>query len=380
MSASERWFLLVSLAVAGGLVYLLAPILMPFAAAAILAYLADPLADRLEARGLGRTTAVILVFCGLIVLFAGFLLLLVPILEHQITRLVDDLPVYIRWIKSAVLPWLQKRLGVSTSLTNLDQIARILSGHWQQAGGVAAYVLSSLTHSGAVLLSWLMNLILIPVVTFYLLRDWDALVAKVHDLLPRRYADTAARLARESDAVLSAFFRGQLAVMAALGAVYSIGLWLIGVELAFLIGLGAGLLSFIPYAGFLLGATSAAIASVVQTGDVWSVLPVLAVFGFGQALEGIVLTPWLVGDRIGLHPVAVLFSILAGGQLFGFLGVLLALPVASVVMVLLRHAHDLYRESGFYGSGKGTAGNGPVKSEEGEAGSAGTSEVSNRTP
>jgi predicted PurR-regulated permease PerM len=380
MIASERWFLLVSLAVAGGLVYLLAPILMPFATAAILAYLADPLVDRLEASGLSRTTAVILVFCGLIVLFVGFLLLLVPILEHQITRLVDDLPFYIRWIKSALLPWLQKRLGISASPSNLDQIARILSGHWQQAGGVAAYVLSSLSYSGAVLLSWLINLILIPVVTFYLLRDWDALVAKVHDLFPRRYADTAARLARESDAVLSAFFRGQLAVMAVLGAVYSIGLWLVGVELAFLIGLGAGVLSFIPYAGFLLGATSAGIASAAQTGDAWSLLPVLAVFGFGQALEGIVLTPWLVGDRIGLHPVAVLFSILAGGQLFGFLGVLLALPVASVVMVLLRHAHDLYRGSGFYGAGKGTAGDGPVKSEEGEDGSAGTSGISERTP
>jgi predicted PurR-regulated permease PerM len=166
--------------------------------------------------------------------------------------------------------------------------------------------------------------------------------------------------------------------MAALSAIYSIGLWLIGVELAFLIGLGTGVLSFIPYAGFLLGATSAAIASVAQTGDVWSVLPVLAVFGFGQALEGIVLTPWLVGDRIGLHPVAVLFSVLAGAQLFGFLGVLLALPVASVVMVLLRHAHDLYRGSGFYGSCKETAGKGPMKSEEGEAGSAATRGVPDR--
>jgi predicted PurR-regulated permease PerM len=204
------------------------------------------------------------------------------------------------------------------------------------------------SHSGGVIAEWLMNLLLIPVVTFYLLRDWDGLVVKVHDLLPRRIAPTAAKLATEVDTVLAAFVRGQLYVMLALGCIYSIGLWMTGLDLALLIGMLAGLVSFVPYLGAIVGIVTACVAALVQFHDLIHLVPVAIVFIIGQSLEGMVLTPMLVGDKIGLHPVAVMFAVLAGGQLFGFLGILLALPVASVIMVLLRHVHELYRDSDFY--------------------------------
>lgn len=345
----NQCLMIAGLALAGGLIYLLAPVLTPFVAGALLAYLGDPLADRLESRGLTRLSAVIVVF-GLMVFAVGLLLLLViPVMAEQLSNLIDALPAYFRWFQNIAAPWIQKQFGIRLRLSNLEQLAGMLSSHWQQAGGVASAVFASLTHSGAVVISWLLNLVLIPVVVFYLLRDWDELVRRVHDLLPRSWAGRIGRLAAEADQVLSAVFRGQLMVMLALGGIYSLGLWLVGLNLGLLVGMLAGLISFIPYAGSISGVLIASIMAFVQFGELHSVLWVLAVFGVGQTLEGMWLTPWLIGDRIGLHPVAVIFAVLAGGQLFGFLGVMLALPLASVIMVLLRHIHDLYKESDLYG-------------------------------
>jgi predicted PurR-regulated permease PerM len=228
------------------------------------------------------------------------------------------------------------------------QLINMIKVHWQKAGGILANIIGSVSHSGTVILQWLMNLLLIPVITFYLLRDWDDLVAKIHDLFPRRFAPTVAKLAAESDQVLGAFLRGQFYVMLALGVIYSTGLWLIGLELALLIGMMAGLISFVPYLGAIVGIIVACLAAILQFHDVMFLIPVAIVFTVGQSLESMLLTPWLVGDQIGLHPVAVIFAVLAGGRLFGFMGVLLALPVASVVMVLLRHIHGTYTGSGFY--------------------------------
>jgi predicted PurR-regulated permease PerM len=220
--------------------------------------------------------------------------------------------------------------------------------HWQKAGKSALAFMGSVSHSGAVLAEWLMNLILIPVITFYLLRDWDILVAKVHELLPRRAAPTAVKLGVETNVVLGAFMRGQFYVMLALGTIYSVGLWIVGLDLALLIGMLAGLVSFVPYLGSIVGITVACIAALLQFHDFMYLIPVSIVFVVGQLVEGMLLTPLLVGDKIGLHPVAVMFAVLAGGQLFGFLGILLALPVASVIMVILRHIHEIYRDSVFY--------------------------------
>jgi predicted PurR-regulated permease PerM len=348
-----NWFFLAGIAAAGWLVYLLAPILTPFVVGATLAYLSDPLADRLEKLRIGRTAAVCIVFLVLLLSIGLFLLLLLPALEAQLDRFIDNLPQLLRWIKLQVIPWLRSEFGVSVQITSLEDLTALVNRHWDSAGGTASYLLRSLSQSGVAVIGWMANAILIPVVTFYLLRDWDKLVSHVHQLLPRRYAGTASKLVTEADGVLSAFMRGQLTVMLALGIIYSTGLWLVGLDLAFLIGLLAGTISFIPYAGTLVGIGAATVAALVQTGDTSSLLSVLLVFGVGQLAEGMLLTPWLVGERVGLHPVAVIFSVLAGGQLFGFLGVLLALPAASVVMVLIRHAHELYKLSEFYSNTSG---------------------------
>ncbi|OBS09942.1 AI-2E family transporter [Acidihalobacter prosperus] len=344
----EVWLGLAVVLLASWLVYLLAPILTPFLVAALFAYLGDPLADRLERWRLPRTLAVVVVF----VLMGGALLLalllLVPVLENQLNVLVHALPGYVAWLNAHLLPWVQQHLGVDMSALNLQALPDLITAHWRQAGGIAARVVDTLSRSGLALLGWLANLLLIPVVGFYLLRDWDRLVAYLHELLPLRFRDTTVTLTREADERLGAFLRGQFAVMLALGTVYAVGLWLAGLKVGILIGIVAGLVSFVPYLGFAFGIVSAAIAMFFQTHELLALWPIVLVFGVGQILESAVFTPLLVGDRIGLHPVAVIFAVLAGGQLFGFVGVLLALPVAAVLAVLLRHAHRRYRNSRFF--------------------------------
>ncbi|HEY8098930.1 MAG TPA: AI-2E family transporter [Methylobacter sp.] len=349
MTDSQKWLIFTFITGSAWLIYLLTPVLMPFAFAAMLAYLGDPLTDKLETYRLSRTNAVLVVFSVMTLVFVLVLLLLVPLLEYQVEHFVSNLPAYVEWLNETVIPWTQRRFHLGIRPVNLSQIISLIKGHWEQAGGIAATLMSSVSHSSGVIAEWLMNLLLIPVVTFYLLRDWDVVVVKVHDLLPRRVAPTATKLAGEVDTVLSAFVRGQLYVMLALGCIYSIGLWMAGLDLALLIGMLAGLVSFVPYLGSIVGIVMACVAALVQFHELIQLVPVAIVFVIGQSLEGMVLTPMLVGDKIGLHPVAVMFAVLAGGQLFGFLGVLLALPVASVIMVLLRHVHDLYRYSDFYG-------------------------------
>ncbi len=348
MTDTQKWLVFAAIAV-GAVIYLLSPVLMPFACAAMLAYLGDPLTDRLETYRLSRTQAVVVVFSSMALVFALILLLLIPQLAYQLERLVDSLPAYAAWLNNKVIPWLQHRFHVDIKPLQIHEMLSVLKNHWQKAGGVMTALINSVSHSGGVMMAWLMNMLLIPVVAFYLLRDWDDLVTKVHHLLPRRIAPTVTKLAKESDTVLSAFVRGQFYVMLALGCIYSIGLYISGLDLALLIGMSAGLVSFVPYLGSIVGIVAASVAALVQFHDAMHLLPVALVFMVGQALEGMLLTPLLVGDKIGLHPVAVMFAVLVGGQLFGFLGILLALPAASVVMVLLRHAYDIYMDSDFYG-------------------------------
>jgi len=209
-------------------------------------------------------------------------------------------------------------------------------------------VLDKVSRSGVGVVLWMTNLVLIPVVAFYLLRDWHRLVGTIDRMLPRSIEPTIAHLAHESDKVLGAFVRGQLLVMLALGIFYGAGLSLVGLSVGLLIGIVAGLLSFVPYLGFIVGFGAAIIAVLVQYGDWSHVLMICGVFAVGQLLEGYVLVPRLVGGKIGLHPVAVIFAVLAGGYLFGFLGVLLALPAASVIVVLLRYLLERYRLSELY--------------------------------
>lgn len=348
MTDSQKWLILSGLLATGGLLYLLAPVLTPFLIAALLAYVTDPLVDRLEARKVSRTLGTIIVFVGMFVVLLVLLLIGVPLLEQQITTLIEKLPNYIDWIQGTAAPWVQNKLQLDGQVLDMASLKQAFIEHWQSAGGIMASVAASVTSSGLVVLGWLMNLVLIPVVAFYLLRDWDVLVARIRALLPRATEPIVTRLARNCDEVLGAFLRGQLMAMLALGAIYSLGLWLVGLDLALLIGMVAGLLSFVPYLGFSIGLLAATIAVIVQYQDIYHLLLVVAVFGVGQVLEGMVLIPLLVGDRIGLHPVVVIFAIMAGGQLFGFFGMLLALPVAAVLMVLLHYAHERYLNSRLY--------------------------------
>jgi len=353
MTDSQKWLALTFFLVVGGLIYLLAPILMPFVCAAIFAYLGDPLADRLEVvkiknYQLGRTNAVIVVFIGIFLITFSVIGIVVPKIEFQVAHFIDKVPAYIEWLNRIVIPWIEAHLGWDIHLIENDKVIALIKDNWQKAGGGAMFFISSVSRSGGVLAEWLVNLTLIPVITFYLLRDWDILVDKIQKLLPRRAESTAKKLALETDDVLGAFMRGQFYVMLALGVIYSIGLWAVGLNLGLVIGMLAGIVSFVPYLGSIVGFTVACVAAILQFHDVIYLIPISIVFAVGQSLEGMWLTPWLVGDKIGLHPVAVMFAVLAGGQLFGFLGVLLALPVASVVMVFLRHIHDIYRDSTFY--------------------------------
>ncbi len=348
MSDTHKWQMAALVLGIGLLLWLLGPVLTPFVVAALLAYLGDPMVDRLERLRLSRTGAVVIVFLLMTLTLVGVVLLLIPLLERQVSTLIDQFPRYRDWFTGTVLPWITQRTGVEIEGIDLEYLYGMLRDHWKQAGGFAAAVLGGISRSGLVIIGWLVNLALIPVVAFYLLRDWDVMVEKIRLLIPRKVEPVISRLAREADSVLGGFLRGQLSVMVALGAIYSIGLWMVGIDLALLIGMMAGLVSFIPYLGAIVGVGAALIAALVQHGDLTHVLLVGLVFGVGQTLESVVLTPFLVGDRIGMHPVAVIFAVMAGGQLFGFVGVLAALPVAAVVMVILRYLYEEYTASRLY--------------------------------
>lgn len=330
-------------------IWLLAPVLVPFAFAALLAWMGDPLVDRLEARGVGRNTAVILVFTVIILIMTVAVLLLIPVLEQQISTLIVSLPSYRDWFLGTVVPWAEQRTGMQLHVwLDTEHLLTLLREHWQSAGGFAAVALGYVSKSSFALIGWLVNIVLLPVLTFFFLRDWDLIIGRVGSLVPRDHYDTVKRLALESDAVLGGFLRGQLLVMLILGVIYGVGLWIVGLDLGILIGLIGGVLTFVPYLGPAAVIVMGGLAALVQFGDWQHLAGVAVVFTIGQVIESYVLTPKLVGDRIGLHPMAVIFAVLAGGALFGFLGMLLALPVAAVANVLLRYAQERYRRSGLY--------------------------------
>jgi predicted PurR-regulated permease PerM len=342
-----QWALL--LLGAGALIWLLTPVLTPFAASALLAWLGDPVVDRLQKRGLSRNSAVALVFAVMVLAVIAMVLILVPVIQSQVMVLAKLVPTYIEWIVRTGLPWLQAKTGLNvTTWLDPDYLLEILKRNWKGASGIATQVLGVVTQSSFTVLGWFANVVLIPFITFFFLRDWNALIERVAELVPRNRIATVAQLAKESDAVLGSFLRGQFMVMLAMGVFYAVGLWGVGLEVGVLIGVLAGVLTFIPYIGpttVLLGGSAAAL---MQFGDWQHLVGVLAVWGIGQLLESYVLTPKLVGDRVGLSPVTVVFSVMTGGTLFGFLGMLLALPVAAVANVLIRHLHAGYTASRFY--------------------------------
>jgi predicted PurR-regulated permease PerM len=291
------------------------------------------------------------VFFIMISLAALALFFLLPLLGEQVSKFVQQMPIYADWMRKTALPWINTRVHLDLApYFDPQQLIGMLRAHWQEAG-VATSVLCKVSRSGLMLIQILSTIFLVPVLAFYFLRDWDVLVARVDMLLPRAIQPTIARLASESNEMLGGFLRGQLSVMVCLGTFYTVGLLFVGLDLALLIGMITGMLSFVPYLGVITGISLSLIATLVQFGDVQHILMVMGLFAIGQTLESFVLVPRLVGDKIGMHPVGVIFAIMAGGELFGFLGVLLALPISAIAMVLLRYGHERYTSSQLYAGG-----------------------------
>ncbi len=340
MKPETRLAWLIAFAISGVLLYMLAPVLTPFIAAGLLAYIGDPLADRLQRLRMPRTIAVVIVFL-LTFLFLGLLVLLVgPLIRQQIGALFSALPAITSQIEQVWLPRVAEFMNLP--LGEDVGVSAFLSRYSDMAGSWAGKALSSVTSTGSMLAAAVMSLFLIPILTFYLLRDWDFILAHLAALIPESQNATVVRLAKETDDVLGAFLRGQLLVMIALAIIYSLGLGLVGIKFAAAIGVVAGLVSFVPYLGFVFGIGLASLTVALEPNPLFLLLGVVAVFTVAQVIEGTILTPKLVGDRIGLHPVLVIFAIAAGGQLFGFFGILLALPAAAVLSVLVRFAYDRY--------------------------------------
>lgn len=338
---------LAAIIVVAALLYLLGPILTPFVAAAILAYICNPLVRRLCGWSVPRTPAVVLVMGGLALLFVLLVLIMLPLLEKETGLFMARLPEWIEAARAHLLPLVQQWLGAESQWDSQSLKDALLS-HWKTAGGAAAKLLPMIGDSGSALAALLVNLLLIPLAMFYLLRDWDELVARVDQLVPRHWHAKVRAIAAELDGVLAEFLRGQLAVMLLMSVFYVLALWLVGLEFALPIGIIAGMLVFIPYFGMVTGLVLATLAAAMQFGASGGLLLVWAVFAAGQLIEGMLVTPWLVGDRIGLHPLAVIIALMAFGQLFGFFGVLLALPLAAMLLVALRHGRDWYLSSEMY--------------------------------
>lgn len=337
--------------VVGGLLYLLSPILAPFLFAAILAYILDPIVERIVGKYMPRTLAVLLAMLGMLALMVAFALIVLPLFTKELRLLAERLPAFIVWLNQHLAPFIERHLGASVRF-DAEMVRQIASELVADNQDLVARLLGSLKIGGLAVVAFLVNLLLVPVVLFYLLRDWHALRNRVDRLIPRQVHAKAREILREVDAVLAEFLRGQLTVIAVMAAYYVLALWLARLEFALPIGLITAALVFIPYVGALLGFVLASIAALLQYDSMWGLAWVWLAFGAGQLLESMLVTPLLVGERIGLHPVAVIFALLAFGQLFGFFGLLLALPASAALLVGLRHVRRAYLASSLYGGAK----------------------------
>ena len=346
-------FWIVGLIVTVALLWLLRGVLLPFVAAMAVAYFLDPWADRLEAVGFSRTLATATLIVGLFALALILLLLLVPLIEQQVVQLINQLPGYVDILRDRLLPAvtaLLERIDVNLA----EDLKNSVGAHPDQAWQVASGVLVGLWGGGLALFNVLSLVVITPVASFYLLRDWDRIVARVDSWLPRQHAPVIREQVRQIDRVIAGFARGQAVVCLFLALYYGIGFSLVGLNSGLAIGLIAGILSFVPFVGSLFGLGASIIVALVQFWPNYLMVgAVLAVSLTGQLIEGNILQPKLIGDRVGLHPVWVIFSLLAGATLFGFLGVLLAVPVFAVIGVLTRFALSRYLASDVYGTDAG---------------------------
>lgn len=328
-------------------IHALRSVLLPFVAGITLGYLFDPLASYFEKKGLNRTIATLLVLSLAILIFIPIIALFIALINEQLATFISALPQYVASFTKKIEPLineLQSRFPDFNAEKVRTSIRAAVSDNFKMIGNL----LHSLLNKSFALINLLSLLLITPIVTFYMLRDWDSFTAKVNSLLPRKSKKTIRATAKEIDQTLSGFIRGQISVCVLLGIYYSIGLYLVGLDLGLIVGFTAGLISFIPYVGSISGFVISILLALAQFDSFMPILHVILVFAIGQFIEGNFLTPKLVGDKVGLHPVWIMFALLSGGVLLGFLGLLIAIPVAAVIGVLTRHAINNYKRSSLY--------------------------------
>ncbi|KPF66411.1 ABC transporter permease [beta proteobacterium AAP99] len=325
--------------------WLLSPILAPFVAGIVLAYMLNPGVEWLQRHRFNRTWASLVMISLALLAMLLLVLILVPVIAQQAELMRNQLPNVVDRVNQVLIPKLNQVLGTQIQLDAGTFRSLIMDTFDKDA---ATKLVNSVMSGGLAVVGWLGTLLLLPLVVFYVLDSWPHWVAKVHGLVPQRWQGQTSGIAREIDDLLAQFLRGQLSVMLALAIYYSAALAVAGFSVALPVGILTGLLVFIPYLGFALGLVLALMAALLQFGTVYGFVAVAVIYGFGQLLESFVLTPRLVGERIGLHPLVVIFALMAFGQLFGFVGVLIALPVSAVIAVALRRLYGSYRTSDFY--------------------------------
>jgi len=343
MTDSQRWMVFIGILIMAWLVYILSPVLIPFVISFLLAYFLDPVVVWLHRWHVPRVVAAFIVFIVAVIIIVLVLIAIIPALQTQVIHLIQNLPSVVQWFNETFMPWLNHLLNMNQKI-DVGSIQDILMKHVQSGGGIVKTVFQTVAHSGYTIMEVALNIIMIPVVTLYLLSDWNKVrkQGRLYIPLPHEKREKFLALVRECGSRLAGFIRGQLLVMIGLAIVYSLGLWIVGLDLALLIGIMSGILSVVPYLGFITGILVAMIAAGIQFGSWWYVLGVIIVYAVGEVCESLIFSPFFVGDRIGLHPVAVIFAVLVGGRLFGFVGVLLALPVSAVIMVFFRYLCQHY--------------------------------------
>ena len=348
----RRIFILSGIVLLLWVLYLLKPVVIPFVVAFFMAYLFSPLVEQFCKVGLPRWLSISLVFIGIGIMLTLAVWYIIPLVWKQLIIARDSIPVGINWINSTFLPWVSATFNIEEMEIDTTHMSSIVMDYVQtnySADSIQAMLLR-VAQSGLNFIQIGGTVVLIPIIAFYFLLDWQRMLDSLRRLIPRPYEQSTLAVVQECHSVLGAFVKGQFLVMILLGVVYATGLQLIGLEVGLIIGMIAGLASIIPYLGFAVGIVAAIIATFLQFGIDWMQLVlVLVVFMIGQAVEGYILQPFLLGDKIGLSPVAVVFAVLAGAQLAGFMGMLIALPVAAVIVVLLRHLRDYYEKSNLYG-------------------------------
>jgi len=345
-------FWIAALVLLAGALWLFADILLPFVAGMVLAFLLNPLTDRFERLGMNRTIAALIIIAIVVLAFVVLVLLVAPILFDQLASFIDNIPNYVRRLQQLIAdpsrPWLRKILG-DTFASGDTSVSDFVA---QGAGWLASFM-RSLWSGGRALISVFALVVVTPVVAFYLICDWPRMVKVVDGWVPIPYRETVRELAREIDATISGFIRGQTAVCLILGSFYAVALTLLGLNFGLLIGLLAGIITFIPYVGSITGLVLATGVAIAQFWPEWTwIAAVVGVFLFGQFVEGNVLAPKVVGASVGLHPLWLMFALFAFGYLFGFVGLLLAVPMAAAIGVLARFALRKYLASPLYTGGK----------------------------